>query len=507
MPTASLFTLFAPVLLVLIGGLACLGSEPFIHRHQSKHAWLPWIAAFFLVLAGFLQAFTPLGHLHGIYALDTARLWLCEAVIGSTLVALAGMQQSLDRDDYAGGEPYALTMFAVAGAMLMVMAADTLALFVGLEIASLSIYALVGLRRHRSESNEGLFKYFVMGAVFSAVFLYGAALTYGATGSTHYGVSPLAQRDTLLLLGQTLMIVGLLFKVGVVPFHFWSPDAYTGAPAAVTGFMGAVIKVGGFASLGAIWLNLAAVLSKSHPGGVLPLDAAVTVTAAAASALQPATLIFLVLAIVSIIIGNFSALRQTSARRLIAYSSVAHAGYMLLALPLTMGASSGTSTLQLGSLWFYVVGYAIATAGALTAIASLSGKEDQGDQLHGLAGQGRAQPFNGLMLTVFIASFAGVPPTVGFLGKFLVFGDLVAKGYVIVAIVGMLMAVVGAAYYFKLLVTVWSAANKPAAPTGTQTLARWSLALAAVAVVILIVWPNALTRHGVSTPSAAVSVR
>ena len=127
--------------------------------------------------------------------------------------------------------------------------------------------------------------------------------------------------------------------------------------------------------------------------------------------------------------------------------------------------------------------------------------------MHGLAGQGRAQPFNGLMLTVFIASFAGVPPTVGFLGKFLVFGDLVAKGYVIVAIVGMLMAVVGAAYYFKLLVTIWSAANKPAAPTGTQVLARWTLALAAVAVVILIVWPNALTRYGVSTVSTAVSVR
>lgn len=507
MPTASLFTLFAPVILILIGALACLGGEPFLHRHQSKHAWLPWIAAVFLVIAGIVQAFVPFGQLHGIFALDTPRLWLCESVIIATLVALAGMQQSLDRDDYLGGEPYALMLFSATGALLMVMAADTLALFVGLEIASLAVYALVGLRRNRSESNEGLFKYFVMGAVFSAVFLYGAALTYGATGSTHFGVSPLADRGTLLLLGQTLMIVGLLFKVGVVPFHFWSPDAYTGAPAAVTGFMGAVIKIGGFAALGAIWLNLAAVLSLSHPGGVLPLDAAVTVTATAAAKLQPATLIFLVLAIISIVIGNFSALRQTSARRLVAYSSVAHAGYMLLALPLTVGASEGTSTLQLGSLWFYLVGYGIATAGALTAIAALSGKEDQGDQLHGLAGQGRAQPFNGLMLTVFIASFAGVPPTVGFLGKFLVFGDLVAKGYVAVAIVAMLMAVVGAAYYFKLLVTVWSAANKPAAPTGRQALASWSLAFAAIVVVVLIAWPNLITRYGVSPASTAVSVR
>ena len=500
---ASLFSLFAPVILVLVGGLAVLGSEPFILQHRSKHAWLPWISALFLLLAGVVLAFTPLGQLHGIYALDNARLWLCEAILAATLISIAGLQQSLDRDDYAGGEPYALMLFSATGAMLMVMAADTLALFVGLEIASLAIYALVGLRRNRSESNEGLFKYFVMGAVFSAIFLYGAALTYGATGSTNYGVNVLSGRDKLMLLGQMLMVIGLLFKVGVVPFHFWSPDAYTGAPAAVTGFMGSVIKVGGFAALGAIWLNLAAVLSKNHPGGVLQLDAEVTVTAAAALALQPATLIFLVLAVVSVVLGNLSALRQTSARRMVAFSSVAHAGYMLFALPLAIGATVGVSIFQLGSLWYYLVGYAIATAGALSAIAVMSGKEDQGDQLHGLAGQGRAQPFHGLMLTVFIASFAGVPPTIGFLGKFLVFGDLVAKGYIAVAILAMFMAVVGAAYYFKLLVTVWSAANKEAAPTGAQTLTRWTTGVAAVAVVVLIAWPNIITRAGMSTVAAA----
>ena len=508
MPTVSLFTLFAPVLLVLVGGLIALGAEPFIHSHRAKHAWLPWIGAFFLAIAGVVQAFVPVGQLHGIFAIDTARLWLCESVIAATLIAIAGLQQTLDRDDYAGGEPYALTLFAAAGALLMVMAADTLALFVGLEIASLAVYSLVGLRRNRSESNEGLFKYFVLGAVFSAVLLYGAALTYGATGTTHYGAAVLPGRDALFMLGQTLLIVGLLFKVGVVPFHFWSPDAYTGAPAAITGFMGAVIKVGGFTALGAVWLNLAAVLSGSTHIGVLPLDAAVTVTAAAAEKLYPATLILLVLSIVSIVIGNFSALHQTSVRRLIAYSSVAHAGYMLLALPLPALAADGISTLQLGSLWFYVVGYGIATAGALTAIAALSGKDDQGDQLHALAGQGRAQPFHGLMLTVFIASFAGVPPTVGFLGKFLVFGDLVAKGYVPVAIIAMLMAVVGAAYYFKLLVTLWSAAGKTAVPTGAQLLTRWTLGAAAVAVVVLIAVPNAITGWGVGTapaPAAAAA--
>ena len=494
MPTVSLFTLFAPAALVLFGGLAVLGGEPFIAQHRSKHAWLPWIAAVFLVAAGLVQAYVPAGQLHGIFAVDTARVWLCEAVLGATLIALAGLQQTLDRDDYAGGEPYALTLFASAGALLMVMAVDTLALFVGLEIASLAVYALVGLRRHRKDSNEGLFKYFTLGAVFSAVLLYGAALTYGATGTTHFGATPLAGRDGLFLLGQALLIIGLLFKVGVVPFHFWSPDAYTGAPAAVTGFMGAVIKIGGFTALGAVWLNLVAVLSGTHPGGALPLLASVTVSGKATAALQPFTLIFLVLAIVSVIIGNLSALTQSSVRRMVAYSSVAHAGYMLLALPLPELTPAGTATYSLGSLWFYLVGYGLATAGALTAIAALAGKEDQGDQLHTLAGQGRAQPFHGLMLTVFIASFAGVPPTMGFLGKFLVFGDLVSRGYVLWAIAAMFMAVVGAAYYFKLLVTVWSAVGKTAAVTGAQTMTRWTLGAAAVAVVLVTLIPNAITR-------------
>ncbi len=499
MPTADLFPLLLPLSLVLIGALVALGFEPFLQR-TTKHALIPWLAAVFLVLAGVAQAMIGTGHLHGILAMDHARLWLCEAIIAAALCSIAGLQQTLARDEYPGGEAYALTLFATVGAMIMTMANDSLALFIGIELASLSIYAMVGMRRTRPESNEALFKYFVMGAVFSAIFLYGSALTYGATGYTAFGHAAIdRQHAALLQFGQVLMIIGLLFKVGVVPFHFWAPDAYTGAPVAVTGFMGAVIKVGGFAALGAIWLNLAAVASGTHGGGVLNLGDAVTLTAGGVKELEKLNLAFLVLGLLSLVLGNFSALKQTSARRIVAYSSIAHAGYMMLALALP----SAGETLQLGSLWFYLVGYAIATAGALSAFAAIAGKDDQGDNLNGLAGQGRAQPFYGLMLTIFLISIAGIPPTVGFLGKFFVFADLVSKGKVMIAVFAMVMAVVGAAYYFRMIVALWAATNKEPALAPMPVLARWSLAAAAIAVLALIAWPNQLTKGGGAAALAA----
>ena len=487
----ELFPLLTPFVLVCVGALVCLGFEAFLGR-AAKHAVLPWLGAILLVAAGIAQAMnlSHEGHLHGVLATDTARAWLSLSIIAAALIGLGGLQQSLARDDYPGGEPYALTLFAAAGAVLMVLAVDTIALFLGLELASLSVYALVGLRRGRRESNEALFKYFAMGAIFSAIFLYGAALAYGATGTTHFGGALVdgEARKPLLWLGQALMTIGLLFKVGAVPFHFWTPDAYTGAPSVVTGFMGAVIKVGGFAALGALWLNAVAVFSGQPPAAPLALNAAVAVTALGQTTLERFHLIFLVLALLSVVLGNFSALRQTSARRLIAYSSVAHAGYMLLAFALPQDSSQ----FQLTSVWYYLVGYSICTAGALAALAAISGKEDAGDDLNGLSGQGRAHPFYGMVATVFLVSIAGIPPTVGFLGKFLVFQDLIQKGKWPIALFAMIMAVVGAAYYLRLVITLWSGSRSDERRAPVRVLSGWTLSLAALAAVALIAIPNAM---------------
>lgn len=473
MEPVPLLPVLAPLILVLAGGLAALAAEPFLVG-AAKHRWLPWIAVAAMVLAGLVQFAAPAGSVHGMFACDEARRWLSLAVIAAAACAMGGLQQSLDRDRFPGGEAYALAAIATAGVLAMIAAIDAIAFFVGVETAALAIYALVGLRRHRAESNEALLKYFVMGAVFSAIFLYGTALMYGATGSTSFGAPIIDGRGTHALLGAALMAAGLLFKVGCVPFHAWAPDAYTGAPVAVTGLMGAIIKVGGFAGLGALWLGLAA----GHP---VALDAAVVPTAAARGLLEPLALLVTIAAILSMVIGNFSALKQSSVRRLIGFSAVAHAGYMALAFMLP---SAGVA-LDLRPLWLYAVGYAIATAGCLSAIAALSGTDDAGDDLTRLHGRARQAPLPGLALTVFLASFAGLPPTLGFLGKFAVLGQVVSLGGWAIALVGLVAAVVGAGAYLRLAVQLWAATPKDAPATGAMTLTRWGLGVATALVVLL----------------------
>jgi len=490
MDPAPLLPLLAPIAIALAGGLVALVAEPFLHG-AAKHRWLPWIVAVALLGAAVAQVFAPGGHVDSILGNDHVRRWLALAVIGATGCSLGGLQQSLARDRFAGGESYALAAFAAAGVMGMVAALDAIALFVAVETAALAIYALVGLRRHRPESNEALLKYFVMGAVFSAVFLYGAALHYGATGSTRFGAAFLAGRGQIELLGLSLMAAGLLFKAGLVPFHAWAPDAYTGAPVAVTGLMGAIVKVGAFAGLGALWLGAAAA-----DGRPVSLDASVVPAATARPILEPLGLLITAGAILSMVVGNFAALKQTSVRRLIGFSAVAHAGYMALAFLLP----AGDGAIDLHPLWLYAVGYALATAGALAALSVLSGGDDQGDTLQGLHGRGRQAPLYGLVLTIFLASFAGLPPTLGFLGKFTVLFQTVDRGGWLIALVGLVAAVAGAGAYLRLAVLLWAGQPKEAPPAGPELMTRWGVACAAVLVVGLTAWPRPLVS---TTPAAA----
>jgi len=491
MDPVALFPLLAPLLLVLVGGLAALAAEPFLVG-QAKHRWLPWIAVTAMVAAGIAQCLAPVGQLHGMFANDEARRWLSLAVIAAAACSMGGLQQTLDRDRFPGGESYALAAMATVGVLGMIMSLDAIAFFVSVETAALAIYALVGLRRQRAESNEAMLKYFVMGAVFSGVFLYGTALMYGATGSTKFGAEILPGRDLYALLGAALMAAGLLFKVGSVPFHAWAPDAYTGAPVAVTGLMGAIIKVGGFAGLGALWLGIAA-------GKPVALDAAIISSASGRAVLEPLSILIVIAAILSLVVGNFAALKQTSVRRLIGFSAIAHAGYMTLAFVLPAAGEA----IDLRALWLYAVGYALATAGALSAVAALAGTDDAKDDLAGLHGRGRQAPVYGFALTIFLASFAGLPPTLGFLGKFAVLGQVVSYGGWLIALVGLIAAVAGAGAYLRLVVQLWAGTPRDEVAVGTQTLTRWGVVVAAVLVIALTALPSVLPQ---TRPAPAASV-
>lgn len=493
-----------PLIVVVGGALACLAGEPFF-KAEDRHRVLPWIGGVALLLAALVQyLIQPAGgiiDLHGALALDPARGWLSVAALTTALIGLAGFQHGLSRDRHPGGEAYALILLATCGVLVLIHATDFLAMFIGLELASLSVYGLVGLRRDRDEAVEGLFKYFVMGAVFSALALYGVALTYGATGTTAMSAGALPGREDLAMIGRSLIVIGLLFKVGAVPFHYWSPDAYQGASLAATGFMAGAMKIGGFTALGSVWLGAIAGAGSEGAVAAPSLAEALIVSDAARAALGPLPSVLVAAAIVSVVVGNFSALNQTHLRRLLAFSSVAHAGYMLLAfvLPVAPGAE-----ISLSSLWFYLVGYAVATSAALVIASLLCGDNDS-DALTDLHATGRRAPLTAIGMTVLIASLAGFPPTAGFLGKFQILGETVARGQVAASLIAMLGAVVGAIAYLRLTIGIWAGDAGTREPAAARPLLVVAGTIAVVAAVALLAVPE-LGRSLVAVASDSLAV-
>jgi NADH-quinone oxidoreductase subunit N len=465
LPAAELFPFLLPLLVLTIGTMIALVAEPFMGR-EAKHKFLPPVAVVTALAAMGSYALTREGSWHGILAMDSHRALMGLVVLASSILGLVGLQQKLGEEDFPGGEPYVLMLLATAGVLLMTMATSTLSLFLGMEMASLPIYALVGLRRNDEMGAEALFKYFIMGAVFSAVFLYGAALCYGATGTTQFGGFPLPGRDVFFYVGAFLMSVGLLFKAGVAPFHFWSADAYAGAPSPVTGFMAAVVKIGSLVALGSLW----------QAWLVLPTELP-----------QRMFQVFVILGVMSVVIGAFSGLGQRRARRLMAFSSVSHAGFLVFALIPTGMSSTGGA--ELSNLWFYLTTYALGTASVLTCLSALTGKNDEGDTLQALAGAGKANPLLGAVATVGLASMAGFPPAAGFLAKFNVLASLVGNGEWKLAAILLLLALVGAVYYIRLAVVLWAEPETARAPVAVRPLLSWAVAIAGILTILALFFP------------------
>ena len=305
-----------PIVIVAVGALVSLAAEPFI-KDENKHKILPWVASLFVIagMAAYYLCTTDV--MFNLYAMDPVRKVLGASVMFCAFLGIAGLQWTLGHEKYKGGEAYALLMLATCGACLMTQAIDFLALFIGMELASFPIYALVGIRRKDVNANEGVFKYFVSGSIFSAIFLYGVALVYGATGTTHFFASCLDGREALYGIGVLLTVIGLLFKAGAAPVHFWVADVYTGASVAVTGFMAAVVKVGALAALASVWLGI--LVTKSATAPAWNLAEPVTI----ASQSKGLFYMVVIVALLSMIIGAFSGLAQKSIRRILAFSAMA----------------------------------------------------------------------------------------------------------------------------------------------------------------------------------------
>jgi NADH-quinone oxidoreductase subunit N len=363
------------------------------------------------------------------------------------------------------GEYYALLLFSVVGMLGLVSSVELVSIFVALEIMSIALYGMAGMDRRRVESQEAALKYFVTGAFASAFFLYGIALLYGVSGSTSLDkvarvVSVLSPASsTLAVLGAAMLLVGFGFKVASVPFHMWVPDVYEGAPTTATAFMSAGVKAAAFGALLRVF------------DSALP---------ALASQWQP---LVAVLAIVTMIVGNLAALAQSNLKRMLAYSSIAHSGYLLTAL-VAAPVLAGEAVL------FYLVAYAAVNLGAFGTIAALARDGREPLSLRDVAGLSERRPALAAALTVFLVSLTGIPVTAGFIGKFYLFNAAVAAGWVVLALVGVIMSVVSAYYYLRVVVAMYM--REPVGEddwSPVSPAAALALAVSAGLTLLLGVWP------------------
>jgi len=360
-------------------------------------------------------------------------------------------------------EYFILLLIAVAGMMLMAASADLIITFLALELLSLPLYVMVASACSRSEAEEASIKYFLLGAFAGGFFLYGVALIFGATGYTSLTEIVTAYQTglantKLLIVGSGLVLVGLGFKIAIVPFHMWTPDVYQGAPSPVTAFMSVAVKAAAFAALLRIFqMALSPVAENLSP-------------------------LIWMLAALTMLLGNLAALAQNNLRRMLAYSSIAHAGYMLVPM-VTLGNTSFTAE-SIGGVLFYLLTYGIGSLGAWTVVGALENETHQQVEISDMAGLARKSPLLAACMTVFMFSFIGMPPTLGFVGKFFVFSSAISAGQVTLALVGVIASLISAGYYLRVVVMMYMRDGEPIVRH-----AWWLKLIAALAALGLIIPP------------------
>jgi NADH-quinone oxidoreductase subunit N len=376
----------------------------------------------------------------------------------------------VEREQLPPGEYYALTLFAICGMMMMAAATDLLVIFIALEILSLAVYVLTGIRRSSPTGAEAAFKYFLLGSFSSAFFLYCIAFLFAVAGSTRLEQISIALSaqgasgpPTLAILGVGLLAVGFAFKVSAVPFHMWTPDAYEGAPTIVTAFMSTGVKAAAFGAFARVFLS--------------PLEP-----------LQSQWLpVLSVIAALTMIVGTVVGVVQTNIKRMLAYSSIAHAGYLLLGI---IAASSAGKAAVL----FYLLAYAVSNLGALGIVALLGTPENEHDELRDFAGLKDSRPGLAALMTVFLLSLGGFPPLAGFIGKWYIFNAAVQEGHYWLAIIGVLTSVISVFFYLRIVVMMWMTEGPEMHRPRVPATALAGLVLATIAVFYMGVLPTRILQ-------------
>ena len=415
-------------------------------------------------------------------AMDGFRIFTNYVFLLAAAFFLVISTRYLDEEDMRLGELYVLVLFATVGMMVFAGSADLMLIFIGLELMSVPLYVLTGVNRRDARSAEAALKYFLLGAFSSAFFLLGIALVFGATGATNLaqigvavGVDGIGA-SRLLVIGVAMLAVGFAFKVAAVPFHMWTPDAYEGAPAPIAGFMAAAVKAAAFAAFLRVFLT-------AFPGLYDTWNA-----------------IAVWLAVLTMISANLIALVEGNVKRMLAYSSVAHAGYLLVAL-------AWASALGAASFLFYSLVYTIMTMGAFAVVIAVAGRHEQKLDLEAYAGLGWQRPLLGTVMTIFLLSLAGFPFTAGFIGKVFLLRAAVERGLVLLAVVMVMASLLSYWYYLRVAWYMWFHDPDPAATAGPELAPGMKLALTAAAIVVVLLGVAPGVLLNLAEQSAATLLR
>jgi len=426
-----------PVAIIGAYALLLLLFSPFFRQHSKMFGMTSLAAVILAAIATIILWGPDRTTAENMVFTDNFGLSFTLIILVASFLTLLSSIDFTEREGIDHGEYYSLILIATAGMMIMVQSRNLLIIFIGLEILSIPLYILAGITRNRLRSLESSLKYFLLGAFSTGFLLYGIALLYGATGSLDLqGISRIADKGALGLIGIALIVIGLGFKIAAFPFHFWAPDVYQGAPTIVSGFMATGTKAAAFAAL-------LRVLNTAFSDEAAKWVGALTV-----------------IAILTMFFGNLVALAQRNIKRMLAYSSIAHAGYLLIAVVVTGVSTEGKTGTNSGvsAIVYYLLTYAFMTIGAFAA-ASLIGRStdelESGYELDSYSGLGYKRTLLAAAMSVFLLSLTGIPPTAGFIGKFYIFRAAIQMKLYGLAIVGIVNSVIAAYYYLRVIVYMY----------------------------------------------------
>ncbi len=426
------FAAIMPSLVLACFSMVLLLINAFSRRGATAH--VAWLSILALITTGYTTLSTwnhSQAGFAGHVVLDNFAIFFTFIFLIAAMLTILMSDAYLKREGYPVGEFYSLILFSTVGAMIMASGTDLMTIFLGLEVLSVSLYVLAGFFRGQKRSNEAGLKYFLLGAFSTGFLLYGMALIYGVSGTTNlvdiagfFAQSPVSATNPVAIAGLLLMSVGFLFKIAIAPFHMWTPDVYQGAPTPVTAFMSAGPKAAAFAAFMRILLVSLSAMSVTWVS------------------------MLWVLAVLTMIMGNFIALNQTNLKRMLAYSSIAHAGYALVGIV-------AANEIGISGVMYYMLAYTFMNIGAFAILVLIGKKGEDNLTLEGFRGLGYKRPLLAVLFTICLFSLMGIPPTAGFTGKFYIFAGAVEAGYLWLAVIGVLNSAVSLYYYLRIMVFMY----------------------------------------------------